>query len=51
MMPVGTPPNAIVCASGYVTLPQMAKVGFWLNIALAFVITAVAGALMGFVFA
>jgi sodium-dependent dicarboxylate transporter 2/3/5 len=51
MMPVGTPPNAIVYASGYVTLPQMAKVGFWLNIALAFVITAVAGALMNLVFA
>jgi len=50
MMPVGTPPNAIVYASGYVTLPQMAKVGFWLNIALAFVITAVAGALMSVVF-
>jgi sodium-dependent dicarboxylate transporter 2/3/5 len=50
MMPVGTPPNAIVYASGYVTLPQMAKVGFWLNITLAFVITAVAGALMSVVF-
>lgn len=51
MMPVGTPPNAIVYASGYVTLPQMARVGFWLNITLAFVITAVAGALMNVVFA
>jgi len=50
MLPVGTPPNAIVYASGYVTLPQMAKVGFWLNIALSLVITAVAGALMGVVF-
>ncbi len=32
MMPVGTPPNAIVFGSGYVTLPQMAKAGFVLNI-------------------
>jgi solute carrier family 13 (sodium-dependent dicarboxylate transporter), member 2/3/5 len=32
MMPVGTPPNAIVFGSGYVTIPQMAKAGFWLNI-------------------
>jgi sodium-dependent dicarboxylate transporter 2/3/5 len=50
MLPVGTPPNAIVYASGYDTLPQMAKVGFWLNIALSIVITAVAGALMNVVF-
>jgi sodium-dependent dicarboxylate transporter 2/3/5 len=34
MMPVGTPPNAIVFGSGYITLPQMAKAGMWLNIIL-----------------
>lgn len=27
MMPVGTPPNAIAFASGYVTAPRMARVG------------------------
>jgi len=32
MMPVATPPNAIVFGSGYLTIPQMAKAGFWLNI-------------------
>jgi sodium-dependent dicarboxylate transporter 2/3/5 len=32
MMPVATPPNAIVFGSGYVTIPQMAAAGFWLNI-------------------
>jgi sodium-dependent dicarboxylate transporter 2/3/5 len=30
MMPVATPPNAIVFASGYVTIPQMVKAGIWL---------------------
>lgn len=32
MLPVATPPNAIVYGSGYVTVPQMAKTGFILNI-------------------
>ncbi|GMU93743.1 MAG: di- and tricarboxylate transporter [Candidatus Hydrogenedentota bacterium] len=32
MMPAGTPPNAMVFGSGYVTIPQMAKAGFWLNV-------------------
>jgi sodium-dependent dicarboxylate transporter 2/3/5 len=38
MMPVGTPPNAIVFGSGLVTLPQMAKAGFVLNLVLVPVI-------------
>jgi solute carrier family 13 (sodium-dependent dicarboxylate transporter), member 2/3/5 len=32
MLPVATPPNAIVFGSGYITLPQMARVGIGLNI-------------------
>ncbi len=32
MLPVATPPNAIVFASGYVTIPQMARSGCGLNL-------------------
>jgi solute carrier family 13 (sodium-dependent dicarboxylate transporter), member 2/3/5 len=38
MMPVGTPPNAIVYGSGFVPLPQMARTGLVLNVALVPVI-------------
>jgi sodium-dependent dicarboxylate transporter 2/3/5 len=32
MMPVATPPNAIVFGSGEIALPQMMKAGVWLNL-------------------
>jgi sodium-dependent dicarboxylate transporter 2/3/5 len=32
MMPVATPPNAIVYGTGAITIPQMAKAGMWLNL-------------------
>jgi solute carrier family 13 (sodium-dependent dicarboxylate transporter), member 2/3/5 len=50
MLPVATPPNAIVYGSGLVTIPQMAKAGFYFNLAMVVVITGVLYLLVGYVF-
>lgn len=42
MMPVATPPNAIVFGSRLLTIPQMVKAGIWMNIAGVVVITILA---------
>ena len=39
MLPVATPPNAIVFSSEYLTIPRMARAGFWMNIMAIAVIT------------
>ncbi len=40
MLPVATPPNAVIFGSGCVTIKQMASAGLWLNIIGAVLITA-----------
>jgi sodium-dependent dicarboxylate transporter 2/3/5 len=40
MLPVGTPPNAILFGTGKVTIMEMVKTGFWLNIAALLLIVA-----------
>lgn len=47
MLPVATPPNAIVFGSGYVTIGQMVRAGIWLNIIAIILITAAMYALAG----
>jgi sodium-dependent dicarboxylate transporter 2/3/5 len=50
MLPVGTPPNAIVFGSGMITLPQMARAGIWLNLIFLVIIVGVLYALGPLVF-
>lgn len=38
MMPISTPPNAIVYSSGRITIAQMMKAGVWMNLIAALVI-------------
>jgi solute carrier family 13 (sodium-dependent dicarboxylate transporter), member 2/3/5 len=39
MLPVATPPNAIVFGSGYLTIPGMMRVGIWMNLISILIIT------------
>ncbi len=40
MLPVATPPNAVVFGSGYLRIEDMAKAGLWLNVVAVIIITA-----------
>jgi len=44
LLPVATPPNAIVYGSGLITTPAMARAGVWLNLAGAVLITLITSA-------
>ena len=46
MLPVATPPNAIVYSSEYVTIPRMARAGIFLNILFIFLVTLIGYALV-----
>lgn len=48
-LPAGTPPNAIVFGSGYVTVPRMAGTGVVLDLAAALVVAAWCWVVVGFV--
>lgn len=39
MLPVATPPNAVVFGSGYLRIPDMMKAGIWMNIVSILVVT------------
>lgn len=42
MLPVATPPNAVIFGSGYVKIPDMVKAGVWLNMVGVAIISLVA---------
>jgi sodium-dependent dicarboxylate transporter 2/3/5 len=50
MLPVATPPNAIVYGSGLISIPQMARAGFIFNILMVFIITGMMYLLLGHIF-
>ena len=51
MLPVATPPNAIVYGSGHITIPQMARAGLAVNLLMSVVVTTLMYALLGWIFA
>lgn len=50
MLPVATAPNAVIFASGQVTIPQMCKAGFRLNLVAIIILTTISYALVPILF-
>ena len=50
MLPVATPPNAIVYGSDLLTIPQMARTGIWMNLLFTVLLTGMAYFLVQWVF-
>ncbi|WP_414050571.1 SLC13 family permease [Macrococcus animalis] len=50
MLPVGTPPNAIVFGTGKVSIREMASTGFWLNLIACVIIVIAVYLIVPFVF-
>ncbi|MEM7401234.1 MAG: SLC13 family permease [Pseudomonadota bacterium] len=48
MLPIATPPNAIVFGSGHIQMQEMRKTGFWLNLVCILILTTIVYSLGNF---
>lgn len=50
MLPMATPPNAIVFASGHIKVSQMVRVGIWLNLIAILLLVLLANTILPYIF-